>query len=203
MILHKPIAASDMDKKALKLSPLLWSSFDSLCSAGEVVDPSSIWDRDAEALDTLEYCTGANPVMNLVNCSSSATPPPVFVPTPVRHTPQTKLIPDKLSTPQQPTITVGSCPDTPANNVETPLLYCNSISSTPLHLANSPSQMSGISALNITADSDISQTQLKLPAFMPPPLRYEVNYKTLKYYNSIIILDPKLSESLANNQTTA
>ena len=83
MILHKPIAASDMDKKALKLSPLLWSSFDSLCSAGEVVDPSSIWDRDAEALDTLDYCTGANPVMNLINCSASTpAPPPVFVPTP-------------------------------------------------------------------------------------------------------------------------
>ena len=163
------VSASDIDKKALKLAPFLWSSYDSLCSAGDVVDPNTIW--DCENLETLDYCTGANPVMNLVNCSSTATaptPPPVFIPTPVRQPAQTKLCPDKLSTPQ-PAITVGSC-DSPAN-VETPLLYCNSISSTPLHLANSPSQMSGISALNITADSDISQTQLKLPAFMPPPLR--------------------------------
>ena len=178
MILHKPIAASDMDKKALKLSPLLWSSFDSLCSAGEVVDPSSIWDRDAEALDTLDYCTGANPVMNLINCSASTpAPPPVFVPTPT----PVKTKQQQVSTPQQqaapptnPSITVGVAESPgPGVGVETPLLYCNSISSTPLHMAgiNSPAQMSGISALNFTSDSDISQTQLKMPAFMPPPIR--------------------------------
>ena len=59
--------------------------------------------------------------------------------------------------------------------METPLLYCNSIS-TPLHLAalNSPAHMSGISSLNITGDSDVSHSQLKLPSFMPPPIRFDM-----------------------------
>merc|ERR1719422_909187 len=57
--------------------------------------------------------------------------------------------------------------------METPLLYCNSISisSTPLPLGSSPAPLSGISSLNLTTDSDISQTQHKAPSFMPPPLR--------------------------------
>lgn len=160
---------------------MLWSSFDSLCNSGENVDPNIIWEKDPESLETLEYCTGANPVMNLINCSASAgqtTPAQAVLPTPVRQQTVSKVAGgDKvtLATPQPPTplANVTAC-DSP--QVETPLLYCNSISSTPLHLASmaSPAQMSGISALNITADSDISQTQLKLPSFMPPPLRFVI-----------------------------
>ena len=158
---------------------MLWSNFDSLCNSGENVDPNIIWEKDPESLETLEYCTGANPVMNLINCSASAgqtTPAQAVLPTPVRQQTVSKVAGgDKvtLATPQPPTplANVTAC-DSP--QVETPLLYYNSISSTPLHLASmaSPAQMSGISALNITADSDISQTQLKLPSFMPPPLRF-------------------------------
>jgi len=166
---EKQRQATDIDKKALKIAPFLWSSFSSLCSAGENVDPNIIW--DADNLESLDFCTGANPVMNLINCtvtnlSGGSTPnPPVFVPTPIRA-PATKHCTDKMSTPQQPPPPV--C-DSPAQGVETPLLYCNSISTTP-HNLGSPGQISGVSTLNFTADSDISHSHLKNP-FMPPPLR--------------------------------
>ena len=163
------------------------------------MDPNMVWDPDN--IDTLEYCTGANPVMNLINCTSITTtsnntpapPPPGFVPTPIRAPPVTKLCPDKMSTPQQPpgppSVTV--C-DSPATGTETPLLHYNSIS-TPLHMVNSPAHMSGVSALNLTSDSDISQTHLQLPAFMPPPLRY--NNSESEYISiAIIILGQKLRE---------
>ena len=67
---------------------MLWSNFDSLCNSGENVDPNIIWEKDPESLETLEYCTGANPVMNLINCSASAgqtTPAQGVLPTPVRQ----------------------------------------------------------------------------------------------------------------------
>ena len=166
------LSASDLDRKALSLNPFVWSSFDSLCSGQEEnIDPNTIW--DADKLDSLDHVTGTNPVVNLINntttqSNSSGTPaPPVFVPpTPVRA-PANKICQEKLSTPQQASVPAITVCDSPA--VETPLLYCNTISSTPLY--NSPGQMSGISNLNITSDSDISQTQLKMPAFLPPPLR--------------------------------
>ena len=109
MILISCVSACDVDRKALKLSPLLWSNFDSLCNSGENVDPNIIWEKDPESLETLEYCTGANPVMNLINCSASAgqtTPAQGVLPTPVRQQTVSKVAGgDKvtLATPQPPT----------------------------------------------------------------------------------------------------
>ena len=163
------IVATDLDKKALSLNPLVWSSFDSLCSAGENVDPNIIW--DSESVESLDHITGTNPIVNLINNTTSLSNPGSGTPAPHVFVPPTPVrVPvNKLSTPQPapapPTMTV----DSPA--VETPLLYCNTISSTPLHSVNSPGQMSGISTLNITADSDINQSQIKMPGFLPPPLR--------------------------------
>ena len=98
--------------------------------------------------------------MNLVNLASN----PVSVPTyAVNPTPGKPM--NKLST---PSVAVTDSP-----SLETPLLYCNSVSSTPvpLALACTPGQMSGISVLN-TTESDSSH--LKPPnatTFNPPLLR--------------------------------
>merc|ERR1719289_525777 len=132
----------------------------------EVSDPSSIWDPDQ--LDTLAHCTGSNPVMNLLNSSSTGH----SIPTPVRPPrPPVSVGEKQFQTPISniPVINVSESATTQC--METPLLYCNSISSTPLPLGSSPAPLSGISSLNLTTDSDISQSQHKAPSFMPPPLR--------------------------------
>ena len=154
---------------------MLWSNFDSLCNSGENVDPNIIWEKDPESLETLEYCTGANPVMNLINCSASAgqtTPAQAVLPTPVRQQTVSKVAGgDKvtLATPQPPTplANVTAC-DSP--QVETPLLYCNSVSSTPVGMACTPGQMSGISVLN-TTESESSHLKPPNAPFNPPLLR--------------------------------
>ena len=149
------LAATELEKKVLKLNPLLWSSFHSLCSAGVSLDPDTIWDPDT--LETLDHCTGANPIMNLVNLASN----PVSVPTyAVNPTPGKPMI--KLST---PTVAVTDSP-----SLETPLLYCNSVSSTPVPMACTPGQMSGISVLN-TTESDSSHLKPPNATFNPPLLR--------------------------------
>merc|ERR1719289_510619 len=130
----------------------------------EVSDPSSIWDPDQ--LDTLAHCTGSNPVMNLLNSSSTGH----SIPTPVRPPrPPVSVGEKQFQTPISniPVINVSESATTQC--METPLLYCNSISSTPLPLGSSPAPLSGISSLNLTTDSDISQSQHKAPSFMPPP----------------------------------
>lgn len=54
---------AEADRKALKLNPFLWHCYESLCNAGEVCDPDSVWDLDA--LDSMAHCTGTNPLMSL------------------------------------------------------------------------------------------------------------------------------------------
>jgi len=170
--------AAEADRKALKLNPFLWQSFESLCSAGEVSDPSSIWDPDS--VDTLAHCTGSNPVMNLLNTApvphNHVPVPHHQAPTPVRPTRPLVSIGDKQQflTPNAGIPVINVSENNQHNTpqcMETPLLYCNSISSTPLPLGSSPAPLSGISSLNLTTDSDISQSQHKVPSFMPPPLR--------------------------------
>ena len=131
------------------LNPLLWSSFDSLVSSGEAVEPGVLWDPDR--LDCLAHCTGEDPVLTLLN----SAPP---VPRPARQDRTTLVV----------TPAIGGA-DTPGP--ETPFLHCNSVS-TPVQLG-SPAQLSGITSLNITTESELSQSQshVKVPAFMPPPLR--------------------------------
>jgi len=141
--------AAEADREALGLNPLLWSSFDSLVSSGEAVEPGVLWDPDR--LDCLAHCTGEDPVLTLLN----SAPP---VPRPARQDRTTLVV----------TPAIGGA-DTPGP--ETPFLHCNSVS-TPVQLG-SPAQLSGITSLNITTESELSQSQshVKVPAFMPPPLR--------------------------------
>jgi len=162
---------AEADRKALKLNPFLWTSFESLCNAGEVSDPATIWDQDT--LDNLAHCTGSNPVMNLLNSSTAQS---AVIPTPVRPARPPVSLGDKQQfqtpVPNIPVINVHeSVRPHSTPQMETPLLYCNSISSTPLPLGSSPATLSGISSLNLTTDSDISQSQHNIPSFMPPPLR--------------------------------
>ena len=151
-------AAAELEKKVLKLNPLLWSSFHSLCSAGVGLDPDTIWDPDS--LETLDHCTGANPIMNLVNLAANH---PVSVNPSVTVNPTPGKPSNKLSTP--------SVPVTDSPSLETPLLYCNSLSSTPVQaLPSNLGQMSGISVLN-TTESDSSHLKPPTSTFNPPLLR--------------------------------
>ena len=147
------LAATELELKVLKLNPLLWSSFHSLCSAGAGPDPDTIWDPDS--LESLDHCTGANPIMNLFNFASNPVSVPSYAVNPTPGKP-------KLSTPA-----VGL---TDSPNLETPLLYCNSVSSTPVGMACTPGQMSGISVLN-TTESESSHLKPPNAAFNPPLLR--------------------------------
>ena len=153
MVITVLLAATELEKKVLKLNPLLWSSFHSLCSAGVSLDPDTIWDSDT--LETLDHCTGANPIMNLFNFASNPVSVPSYAVNPTPGKP-------KLSTPA-----VGL---TDSPNLETPLLYCNSLSSTPVGMACTPGQMSGISVLN-TTESESSHLKPPNAPFNPPLLR--------------------------------
>jgi len=62
--------AADADRKALKLNPLLWKSFESLSLAGEKVDVETVW--DTSSMEELAHTTGTNPIMNLVNAATTA-----------------------------------------------------------------------------------------------------------------------------------
>ena len=152
------LAATELELKVLKLNPLLWSSFHSLCSAGAGPDPDTIWDPDS--LESLDHCTGANPIMNLVNLAANH---PVSVNPSVTVNPTPGKPSNKLSTP--------SVPVTDSPSLETPLLYCNSLSSTPVQaLPSNLGQMSGISVLN-TTESDSSHLKPPTSTFNPPLLR--------------------------------
>ena len=122
------------------------------------MDPDTIWDPDA--LDSLDHCTGANPIMNLVNLVSNPTTVHNYVanPSPAKQN-------NKMST---PSVTVS---DTPNPNMETPLLYYNSISSSPVQNPFTPGQVSGISVLNNTGESDISNLKPPTGHFVPPLFR--------------------------------
>ena len=168
------ITAAEADRKALKLNPFLWQSFESLCNAGEVSDPASIWDPDT--LENLGHCMGSNPVMNYLNSSIPSNHASGPNPTPVRSGRPSNLTSDKqqfqtpVSVSSIPVISISE-PNSNLQGMETPLLYCNSISSTPLPLGSSPAPLSGISSLNLTLDSDTSQNLPKVSNMMPPPLR--------------------------------
>ena len=176
-------SAIEADKKALRLNPFLWSSFESLCNKGEFVSPDKIF--DLEHVDNLAHCQGVNPLVNLVNSNiNSLKESADFLESGprVQHTPQQiPSTPQQLpATPHQPVIgTPLNLPtfnitdislnvSTPRQNLmETPLLNWNSVS-TPL--TGMGPQISGISLLNLTSESDISRPL----GLMPPPLRLVV-----------------------------
>jgi len=177
---ERRIKAIEADKKALRLNPFLWSSFESLCNKGEFVSPDKIF--DLEHVDNLAHCQGVNPLVNLVNSNiNSLKESADFLESGprVQHTPQQiPSTPQQLpATPYQPVIgTPLNLPtfnitdislnvSTPRQNLmETPLLNWNSVS-TPL--TGMGPQISGISLLNLTSESDISRPL----GLMPPPLR--------------------------------
>ncbi len=63
--------AVDSDRKALKLNPLLWKSFEALCQRGDTPDPNKVF--SAEKLDNLTQCQGMNPILNYVNKAHPGT----------------------------------------------------------------------------------------------------------------------------------
>jgi len=207
----------DADKKALKLNPFLWKSFESLCNKGESVDVEKVF--QVKKLNDFASCHGVNPIVNLINSSVTSgvtgvsrdkikPTPPAGLQTPcntgVAGTPLSDTKP--LMTPNniQPSpnnsipcinVTVdtpGSVFNTPVTGMETPLLYCNSISSTPLASAlSSPGHghapLSGIATLNNTSDSDGDPRPTGL---MPPPIRPKIKTRFRSLQSSISSFSP-------------
>ena len=57
--------ANEADRKALKLNPLLWNSFEALCQRGEFPDPNHVF--NVEKLDDLNHCQGNNQIITYAN----------------------------------------------------------------------------------------------------------------------------------------
>ena len=57
--------ANEADRKALKLNPLLWESFESLCQRGDFTDPNTVFNVDK--IDDLNHCQGNNQIINYAN----------------------------------------------------------------------------------------------------------------------------------------
>ena len=57
--------ANEADRKALKLNPLLWNSFEALCQRGEFPDPNHVFNVDK--LDDLNHCQGNNQIITYAN----------------------------------------------------------------------------------------------------------------------------------------
>ena len=57
--------ANEADRKALKLNPLLWESFESLCQRGDYVDTNNVFNIDK--MDDLSHCQGNNHIISYAN----------------------------------------------------------------------------------------------------------------------------------------
>ena len=57
--------ANEADRKALKLNPLLWESFESLCQRGDYIDTNVVF--NIEKLDELSHCQGNNHIISYVS----------------------------------------------------------------------------------------------------------------------------------------
>jgi len=185
----------EADKKALKLNPLLWQSYENICSAGTFLDPSTVWDSDC--LDNLSHITGSNPLVNLLNTGAPSHPAPASDPKP-RHIPSPLQTPITDCDPAKPSVKLSDRHDSSISFIsgpgslnmglgapETPLLHCNSIS-----IASTGAPLSGISCLNVTEnDQDQSvPSNRKPPNYMPPPLKPK---RACSYVPRFGVLSPK------------
>ena len=108
--------ANEADRRALKLNPLLWHSFENLCQRGDFVDPEAFFNTDK--IDDLEQCTGSNHVIAHANKISqrettSAGAPQFSVPTcAVSNLPQ----------PRSSLLVTPSYPISRASSTSTPIL---------------------------------------------------------------------------------
>ena len=126
--------ANEADRRALKLNPLLWHSFENLCQRGDFVDPDAFFNTDK--LEDFEQCTGSNHVIAHANRQSNsqnreqlasaggAGQLSVQQPYPVQHQFQPNLPQPRMSllaTPSYPTNRVSSTstPILPVASVQT------------------------------------------------------------------------------------
>ncbi len=112
--------AADCERKALRLNPLLWKAFESLCNKGDSPDPAKVF--TVSNLDNLNHCHGVNSILNLVNnlalsptTTQQVTQQPLQPSTPsVTLTSTPNLIPPPLNvTPQVAVTPVNAPPETP------------------------------------------------------------------------------------------
>ena len=57
--------ANEADRRALKLNPLLWKCFESLCRRGDFPDPNVVF--NADKLEDLDQCQGTSHVIDYIN----------------------------------------------------------------------------------------------------------------------------------------
>lgn len=120
--------ANDCDKKALKMNPFLWKSFEGLCRRGDQPDPAKTF--SVAGLDNFAQCHGVNSIINLVNNNAAAaaaaaaaanTTTTVITAPKTTQTPQSHSQQQQLLTPAPyPNITVTSTPNNNSGIVPSP-----------------------------------------------------------------------------------
>ncbi|XP_040564895.1 cell division cycle protein 27 homolog isoform X1 [Lepeophtheirus salmonis] len=174
--------ALDAERKSLKLNPLLWKSYESLCLKGDSPDPNKIF--NVHNIEHFNHIHGTNSLINLINASPAPPQEPVshVIANHLHQTPQSQPLPHS---PAIPPITV-----TPFSGVDTP----------PYNLISTPNTnsryISGINSLNYSTDieSPAISTQAK-PALMPPPIRMRKRYSTR--------IAPSSTSTTLNNSTVS
>lgn len=87
--------ANEADRRALKLNPLLWHSFEKLCQRGDFPNPESVF--ASEKLEDMDHCCGSNHVIKFANkiCQKDVQ----TAPTSNNQPPKPSLQPSLLTTP--------------------------------------------------------------------------------------------------------
>eukprot|EP00095_Tigriopus_kingsejongensis_P007603 maker-scaffold417_size177606-snap-gene-0.56 protein:Tk07603 transcript:maker-scaffold417_size177606-snap-gene-0.56-mRNA-1 annotation:"cell division cycle protein 27-like protein" len=183
--------ACEADRKALKLNPFLWKSFEALCQRGEFPDPTQMF--TVKHLESFSQCHGINGVIHAVNSLPNAPSPcPHFG---LANVSQSGLVanlpvitlmstPNSASTPQPPANLTPRPMETPelstpmdlqSSDLHTP--FSNGTPTSNASLNHSTRLMSGIGALNYTTDSEmpLATKQMNTSLLMPPPPQRKKN----------------------------
>lgn len=64
----------ECDRKALKLNPFLWKSYEALCNRGDFPEPSQIF--NLSHLENMAQCHGVNTILNIANHAQFAQQQP-------------------------------------------------------------------------------------------------------------------------------
>ncbi len=121
--------ANECDRKALKLNPFLWKSFEALCRRGDAPDPAQVF--TVAGLDNFSQCHGVNHILSLANGGGAATVTATTAAT--AESPQTTTSPAATTA---TTAVAASAPTVAVLSAATPSI---TVTSTPnVHSASTP-----------------------------------------------------------------
>ncbi len=131
--------ANEADKRALKLNPMLWKSFESLCQRGDFPDPETIF--NADIIEDIDQCSGSNHVLNYANkiCQRdlpSAPAPPQQsssnsasnLPQPRMSLLQTPAISSRGSSTSTPILPISNVQALQSSNLQAPVIFVTPLS---------------------------------------------------------------------------